>query len=78
MVVPALPIPLDKLLDKCINAYSDLLTADMVPLKAIYIQDPQTKIFYQLDDKNNVKKGNELQYPYPLNSETPTRPISKI
>ena len=38
MVTPQLPIPLDKLLDKAVAAYSETLTPDMVPLKAVYIQ----------------------------------------
>ena len=58
VVTPPLPIPLDKLLEKIISTFGDTLTADMVPLKALYIQDAQTKIFYQLDDQNDVIKGN--------------------
>ena len=60
VVTPPLPIPLDKLLEKIIATFEDTLTADMVPLKALYIQDAQTKIFYQLDDHNDVIKGKYL------------------
>ncbi|KAL5261590.1 hypothetical protein ACHWQZ_G007327 [Mnemiopsis leidyi] len=61
VVTPPLPIPLEKLLDKIISTFGDTLTADMVPLKALYIQDAQTKIFYQLDDQNDVVKGSHLK-----------------
>ena len=59
VVTPALPIPLDQLREKIIATFGDALTADMVPLKALYIQDSQTKIFYQLDDHHDVIKGTE-------------------
>ena len=57
VLVSRLPIPLDTLLQKMVGVFSDHLTPDMVPLKAIYIQDPQTKIFYQLDDPADLTKG---------------------
>ncbi|XP_063694206.1 uncharacterized protein LOC134825935 isoform X3 [Bolinopsis microptera] len=61
VVTPPLPIPLDQLRQKIIATFGDALTADMVPLKALYIQDSQTKIFYQLDDHSDVIKGSHLK-----------------
>lgn len=64
VVVPVLPVSLNTLLDKIVSAFNDNLTPDMVPLKAVYIEDPQSKIFYQLDDPNDVVKGKLYPHKY--------------